>query len=193
MVFAVSLIALFCFSSVTQGWYIVRVKWYEGIALLLVMLALFRPDFVMNQFFPEFRDIPLEKFMAGEEGAKPGFTIRLHITRGTDYGDRVKLYRIGTPELKTTDIADLYGLTLAPAETERRAGTYEVTELLPLSLADQIGVEAGDFVTAIDVEEVGQPAKEIVYPFALLLLGLVTLWQLHRRRREKPADQPATS
>ena len=192
-VFLVSVIALFCFSSVTQGWYIVKVKWYEGILLLIVMLALFRPALMMDQFFPEFRDLPLEKFVSGEEAAKPGFTIRLHITRGTDYGDRVKLYRIATPDLQTKDISERYGLTLAPAETERRAGNYEVTELLPLSLADQIGVEPGDFVTAVDVEEVGQPAKELVYPFALLLLGLVTLWQLYRRRREKPADQPATS
>ena len=193
MIFTVSLIALFCFSSVTQGWYIVKVKWFEGITLLLVMLALFRPDLVMNQFFPEFRDIPLEKFVAGEEGAKPGSTIRLHITRGTNYGDRVKLYSIGTPDLQTTDITERYGLTLAPAETERRAGTYEVTELLPLSLADQIGVETGDFVTAVDVEEIGQPAKELVYPFALLLLGLITLGQLYRRRREKRAGETAST
>ena len=183
-IFLVSVIALFCFSSVTQGWYIVKVKWYEGIALLLVMLALFRPALVMDQFFPEFRDIALEKFVTGEDGARPGFTIRLHITRGSDYGDRVKLYRIATPDLQTTDIFERYGILLAPAQTERRAGNYEVTELLPLSLADQIGVESGDFVTSVDVEEVGQPAKELVYPFAFLLLGLVTLGQLYRRRRD---------
>jgi len=185
MIFVLSVIALFCFSSVTQGWYIVKVKWYEGILLLVVMMALFRPALVMDQFFPEFRKLPIEKFVSGEESAKPGSTIRLHITRGTDYGDRLKLYRISTPDLQTTEIFKRYGLTLAPAETERRADTYEVIELVPLSPADQIGVESGDFLSAVDVEEVGQPAKEWVYPFALFLLGLVTLGQFYRWRREK--------
>jgi len=37
-------------------------------------------------------------------------------------------------------------------------------------------------VTNIDVEQLGRPAKEWIYPIALLALGLAILSQLLRRR-----------
>jgi hypothetical protein len=185
MVFLLSVIAIFCFSSVTQGWLIVKVKWYEAVALLAVMIALFRPDFVMNQFYPPFTSIDRDRFAVGEPVAKPGYSIRLHITRETDYGDRLKLYRIATPEILPDPEFGLYGLNLQKAED----GRFEVVDLLPMGLAEQVGVDYGDYVTEVDVEQVGLPSKRWVYPFALALLGLVLAWQLGRWRREQPTSR----
>ena len=182
MIFVLSVIAIFCFSSVTQGWLLIKVKWYEAIALLIVMISLFRPEVVMNQIYPPFIPVDMERLAAGERAAVPGYSIRLHITRETDYGDRLKLYRIGTPEIAPDPEFGVYGLVLDPTDD----GRYEVVDLLPQGLAEQVGVDLGDYVTEVDVEQVGLPSKRLVYPFALLLLGFVIAWQLVRKRRETP-------
>ena len=167
MVFVLSVIAIFCFSAVTQGWLLVKVKWYEAIALLAVMIALFRPDFVMNQFYPPFIGVDMDRFQAGEPVAEPGYSIRLHITRETDYGDRLKLYRIGTPEIAPDPEFGLYGMSMEKTDD----GRLEVVDVLPLGLSEQVGVEFGDYVTEVDVEQVGLPSKRLTYPFALALLA----------------------
>jgi hypothetical protein len=187
LIFVLSVIALFCFSSVTQGWLITKVRWYESVALLVVMIALFRPDLVMDQFYPPFTKVDMERLAAGEQVAEPGYSIRLHIVRETDYGDRLKLYRIGTPEIAPDPEFGPYGMVLDPTAD----GRYEVIDLMPRGLAEQAGVDFGDYVTAVDIEQVGLPSKRLVYPFALLLLGLVIASQLVRIRRQRRAAPAA--
>jgi len=187
MVFVLSVLAIFCFSSVTQGWLIVKVKWYEAIALLIVMIALFRPDFVMNQFYPPFNSVNMERFATGEPVAAPGRSMRLHITRETNYGDRLKLYRIVTPDTLPDPEYGRYGLKLERAED----GRFKVVDLQREGLAEQVGVKPGDYVTDVDVEQLGLPSKRLTYPFALLLLGLVIAGQLVRQRREQAGAAPA--
>jgi TRAP transporter 4TM/12TM fusion protein len=189
MVFVLSVLAIFCFSSVTQGWLIVKVKWYEAIALLIVMIALFRPDFVMDQFYPPFKSVDMERFAAGEPVATPGYSIRLHITRETDYGDRLKLYRIATPEIPPDPEFGLYGVKLEMSGD----GRFEVVDLQPKGLAEQAGTEFGDYVREVDIEQIGLPSKRLTYPFALLLLGLVIAGQLVRKRRAQTGAAAADS
>jgi len=180
MVFATSLIAIFCFSAVTQGWFLIKVRWYEGIALLVVCFALFRPDFMMNLIYPPFEPVAVEKLAASERVATPGYTVRIHVKRETDYGERLKLYRIGTPSISPDKEFGDYGLKIKRDEK----GRFIVDKLQRLGLSAKIGIKEGDVVSAADVEQVGLPAKQWTYPFALLLLGLVILWQLARQRRE---------
>jgi TRAP transporter 4TM/12TM fusion protein len=187
MIFVVSLIALLCFSSLTQGWMFVKVKLHESLLLIVIIVALFRPGVIMNQFYPEFAPLDLEEFVAGEAKAESGYTVRFHVVRSTDYGDRFKLYRVATPDMAGGP-EDLYGITLEPFEDDR----YEVVELAFRGLAEQAGLEIGDYVTEVDVEQVGQPPKQLVYPFGLALLGLVIASQLARRRRALGAEALAT-
>ncbi len=140
------------------------------------------PDFVMNQIYPEFEPLDLKPFAVGEAAAKPGYSIRIHLVRSTDYGDRFKLYRIGTPELGPGGGYGLYGLKMKADEE----GRYAISELLPKGLAEQAGVRLGDFVTDVDIELVGQPARQWIYPFGLALMGVVIVLQLARRRRQAP-------
>lgn len=42
----------------------------------------------------------------------------------------------------------------------------------------------GDIVTKVDFEKSGLPAKQWVYPIALLLLALIILGQLARRKKQ---------
>ncbi len=196
LVFVTALLAILCFSSATQGWLFVKTRIYERVLLLVVMFALFRPDYVMDQFFPSFAPIALDKFVSGEYTVEPGRKVRFHVVRETDYGDRYKLFVIETP--KPGEAAapsfgpDLgaYGVAL-----EREGdGRYSVVDLQMNGPAEKIGLDFGDYVTAIDVEQVGLPPKELVYPFALLLLGLILGHQwMRKRREEKPAPAVSTA
>ena len=85
---------------------------------------------------------------------------------------------MATPDMPAAGPEEIYGVILTPLEGD----SYEVSELRPLGLAEQAGLRLFDQVTAVDEEQVGQPSKYLVYPFGLLLLGVVIASQLIRRR-----------
>ncbi len=175
-VFVVAIAAIFCFASATQGWLVTKTKAHEIVLLLVVTLALFRPDFIMNQIHPEFAAVDLAAFAAGAAPIEPGREFRIHVTRETDYGDRFKLYRVTAPATPGTPP---YGLELERAED----GRYAVADLAFNGLAEKAGLQFGDYVIEVDVEQLGRPARQWVYPFAFALLGIIIVLQLARRRR----------
>ena len=187
LIFAVTMLALLSFSSLTQGWTLVRNKVHEGLMLAVVVMMLFRPGIFMNMIYPDFATFDLEKFVAGEVSAPRAYTVRFHLVRTTDYGDRFKLYRVATPDMPAAGPGDYYGVTFKPVED----GLYEVDELAPKGLAEQAGLRVGDTLTEVDVEQFGQPSKMWVYPFGLALLGLVILSQWPRWRRAKASEEAA--
>ena len=85
--------------------------WHEMAIVLVVVVALFRPDFILNQFSPEFEPIDLTAFAAGETSVEPGRNVRFHVVRQTDYGDRFKLFTIETPE-GTDPVTGPYGVSI---------------------------------------------------------------------------------
>ncbi len=178
MVFVVSLLAILAFTSLTQGWMFVKVKLYEALLLLVVTVALFRPGIFTDQLYPPFAPLALDTFLAGDVMVEPGRKLRLHIIRETPYGDRFRLFVLKTPEAGGPVQQETYGVTLV----REPDGRYAVADLAFNGLAEQAGVDFGDYVTKVDIEQKGQPPKELMYPVALLLLGLVVGSQLVRRR-----------
>ena len=190
MIFVVSLVALLCFCSITQNWFLVRLRWFESVLLAVAMVSLFRPDFVLDQFWPEFRPASIASFAEGDQIAPPGRTIRLHVLRETDYGDRLKLLVARPQDESTTWTVEDFGLVLEPAAGERN-GAYEVLDLAFNGRGEQMGLTWGDYITEVDVSEPGRPNRALVYPFALGLVGLVVALQLARRRRLEAAKPQA--
>ena len=176
VIFFIALVAMACFSSATQGWMIVKTKWYEIVVLLAITFALFRPDYFLNLVYPAYAPVDVEAFRVGEVVAKPGLRVRLHAVRSTNYGDRFKLYVLETPK-SAKHPKNPYGVAL-----EREGDRYIVSDLAFQGQAEKRGVKFGDIVTAVDVEQTGRPAKEWVYPIALAVLGVIVLLQLRRRR-----------
>jgi TRAP transporter 4TM/12TM fusion protein len=180
-VFVVSLIAIFCFASATQGWLLVRTRLHEIVLLLAVAFALFRPDFFLDLVHPAYAPQPMERFLQGRVMADKGLKLRLHVVRETDYGDRFKLFTFSSPGGAVGQKS--FGLGLEPAKDGRHA----VADLAFMKAAEKAKMEPGDFVTAIDLEQTGRPAKEWVFPWALLVLGLVFVSQFVRHRQAKAA------
>ena len=184
LVVIMSLLAILAFSSLTQGWMFVRVKWYEGGLLALACFMLFRPGFFMDQVAPPFEPVGFEAFVAGEFRTEPGRHVRFHITRETDYGDRYKLYRLEVPEDAAASPAETFGLALEREEDGRHA----VVDLAFNGMAERAGIDWGDYVTGVDVEQGERPPKALVYPVGVVLLALVGLSQHRRRRRAATAS-----
>jgi len=183
MIFIVSLIAIFCFTSATQGWLIVKTNWAERIVLLVVMFALFRPDFFLNQVYPEYSPMNFEKFAQNDVTVEKDRKIRVKAVRETEYGDRFKLFVIPAPGGEA-------GQKALGMELEKVERGYNVANLGFNGLAEKAKIEFGDIVTTVEVEQTDRPAKELVYPIALLILAGV-LWLQWMRREKDPAPAPS--
>lgn len=180
LVFAVSLTAILCFSALTQWWLLVRLRLWEGGALAVAILCLFRPDFVLNQVSPDFAPLEIRALEAVPAAAEPGTKMRIRVVRPTEYGDRFKMFVIDAPPgPQGRPLAARFGLSLAPAGDDG----FEIADVAFMGPAEKAGLAFGDVVTGVEVERLGRPAKEVVYPLGLAALALALLSQIRRRRR----------
>jgi len=179
MIFCVSLLAILSFSSLTQQWMLIRLKWFESIFLIIAIVGLFRPDLLLDRVYPSFKSVDLNRTVKGEFSVDVGLTFRVHVVRETDYGDRFKLFLLkssGNSNLKS------YGLELGKIKN----GRYPIVNIAFNSPAAKLGMRPyEDYVIDLDVEQRDRPAKEWIYLLALFALALVVSNQLVRRRLEK--------
>jgi len=187
MIIAVSLIAMLCFTSITFRFMFVKLKWLEIIALALVVVALFRPGLFMDRIYPPYEPLTVQELSTGVDAEQ----VRLHITRETPYGDRFRLY-----VFQREGDAPLTWSALGMSVEATGAGNIRVSDPGFMSRAENAGVEIGDIITRADRSVPGQPAKELMFIPALLLLALVVAWQRRRLRAlgelgESPAPASA--
>ncbi len=177
LVVTVSLFAILAFSALTQGWMFVRLKLWESLVLVVVIVGLFRPDVLLDLVSPEYRPLEPARLIAGEVAFEQDRRVRLHVLRETDYGDRPKLFVFEVPAgTRDTPLSELIGVSLEP-EDDR----YWVSDLAFRGAAEAKGMFFGDYVTDITVQSLDRPPRELVYPLVLVLLALVVAAQ-HRRR-----------
>ena len=174
LIFVVSLIAILAFASAAQGWLLIRLRWYEIIALLFVTVSMFRPDFVMNRVFPEYTSIEqdLSKSIQYDEERK----LRLQVTRYTDYGERYKMFVFPIEPNTKASVLEISGLELEKNDNDN----FEVVNLVFTGPAEQKGMSFFDEVTRIEINSLDRPAKEYVYLVGLLFL-LLTFYSQRRR------------
>ena len=174
LIFVVSLIAILAFASAAQGWLLIRLRWYEIIALLFVTVSMFRPDFIMNRVFPEYTSIEqdLSKSIQYEEERK----LRLQVTRYTDYGERYKMFVFPIEPNTKASVLEISGLELEKNDDDN----FEVVNLVFMGPAEQKGMDFFDEVTRIEISSLDRPAKEYVYLVGFLVL-LLTFYSQRRR------------
>jgi len=165
MVITTSLIAILVFSAATQGWFINKLRWYEIIIFILISLTLFRPDYVLDKFYPNYEYAQLQINNLQFINLKPDRDVHIRVTRRTEYGDRYKLFVINKDSFKENYSLEEYGINLVDKE-----GRMTVDTLKWNGLAKKSGVETGDVISEFKTEILNRPNKAIVYPFALLLL-----------------------
>jgi TRAP transporter 4TM/12TM fusion protein len=189
----IATIAMLLFAAATQGFWLVRSKWWETVALLLIAFTLFRPGFWLDQVQPPYDDRPGTEVIELAASQPKGEPIRL-VVRGPDFDNADKMTQTtimanlgdegdGTKRLEGAGLLVVPEGDVAKLE-EPLAGT-------PFFTRFQMFDFYGD--TPVEIVRAEMPAsrmpKEVFYIPALLLLGLV-VWS-QRRRRLVPVAKPA--
>ncbi|QLC72973.1 TRAP transporter permease [Pseudomonas sp. LPB0260] len=181
LIFLVATCAMLIFAAGTQGFFLVRSRWYEGLLLLLVAFTLFRPGFWMDLLHDPYRDIPPAQLEQALGDVEAGSQLRLRI-RGEDaVGD-----------------AREFALLLAVPDGASGAERLQALGLLTYEDGDKVlidsvafgspAAEAGlEFDQQILVVRAPTErwAKELMWLPGFALFGLV-IW-LQRRRRQPSA------
>lgn len=187
-IFVIATFAMLLFAAATQGYFLARSHIHESLALLLVAFTLFVPNVWLDMIQPPFRDVPPAQFEQAVEAARDGDRLRLLI-EGPDFntGDMISTTLVMQIEGEgsAAERIDASGLLLFPEGDvvrldEPMFGTDTAETLADFDFYADTPVQLAAVQTAVD----RMPAQ-IFYIPALLLLGLVILFQ--RRRQTQPA------
>lgn len=165
VVISTSLIAILVFTAATQRWFMTQMRWYEVIAFLIIAMSLFRPGFILDQFYPEYNTKNLSSENIRLATFKPDEMVRIKITRQSNYGKRYKLFEI--PENKFNKDFQIKDLGIEVSDKE---GKLVIEFLQWNAVATQVGLVVGDTIDEFKTVNPDRPNKAIIYPFALLLL-----------------------
>ncbi len=185
----ISIVAMLVFAAATQGYFLVRSRWYESIALLLVTFALFRPGFFWDEVYAPYADVPAAEFMKLVEAAPAGANKRVWIEGQNMNGKDIRkgvLLPLGDAGPARERLRKI-GLTVVPL-----GGEMQIAQVQFNSKAEKLGIEQGFRVVSVEMPA-DRPAKEWVVIPALALLGVVVAMQLARARRETPPPRTAAA
>ncbi|MEG0009243.1 MAG: TRAP transporter permease [Aeromonas sp.] len=179
LIFAVATIAMLIFAAATQGWFLVRSRWYENLLLLLVAFTLFRPGFWMDMVHDPYRDTAPAELARTLGEVEADSTLRLRI-QGED---AVGKLRQSTVLLAVPAGADgearLASLGLALYEQDGKTLIDNVTFGSPAAAA---GMEFDQQILSV-MAPTERWHKELMWLPGFLLFALVVWLQRRRARR----------
>ena len=176
IVMVTSLIAILAFTSATQGWFVNKLRWFEIIIFLVISMALFRPGFIMDQFSPEFNQVQLNTNSINEFKFNKDQNVQIKITRQTAYGPRYKMFEIKKNEIENNFSFEEFGINVATQDNQIIIDTLKWN-----GEAKKKGLETGDIINEIRIENIDRPNKDWVYPFALIFLGFAGYYNYRKK------------
>jgi TRAP transporter 4TM/12TM fusion protein len=179
-------VAMLVFAAATQGYFLVRSRWYETVALLLVTFTLFRPGFWWDMVYPPYQEVPGTQLMQLVEAAPADERKRIWVEGTNLDGKDIRkgvLLPLGEPGT-ARDRLKRIGLTVSQLGNEVQVAAVDFG-----STAEKLGLEQSFRITTIEMPA-DRPAKEWMFIPALALLGVIVV--LQRRRQGHAAGlQPA--
>ncbi len=179
-----AIVAMLVFAAATQGYFVVRSRWYESLALLLVTFTLFRPGFWWDMVYPPFDMVPAASMNQLIEEAPPNTGKRLWIEGTNLNGDDVRkgvLLPLGEPAPARERLSNAGVSVIAQGEELLISGVRFG------SPAEKLGMEQGFRIVSAEMPA-DRPAKEWMFLPALLLLVIVMGLQRLRRPAKKIAE-----
>ncbi|WP_022706876.1 TRAP transporter permease [Paracoccus zeaxanthinifaciens] len=175
-VFVTATIAMLLFAASTQGWFIVRNRIWEGVALLLIAFTIFRPGFFWGYAFPPFEERPATEFVQALEDSVPGEGLRLRISGFNDIGTPTEFSALlEVPEGETGEDR----LAAAGIELIEDGEKVVIDNVAFGSPAQDAGLDWDQTIMAVRAPA-DAPSRYWIYIPAFLLLGLV-VWAQRRR------------
>lgn len=174
-------VAMLVFAAATQGHFLVRSRWYETVALLLVTFTLFRPGFWLDMVYPPYVDAPAAELMKLVQEAPANTSKRVWVEGEKLDGSEVRkgvllpLGEVGTARERLGRI----GLTVTSF-----AGDVQVAQVQFGSRAAKLGLAPGQKIVSVELPA-ERPAKEWLFlPAAALLLLVMGLQRARGRRNQ---------
>ncbi|MCP9337422.1 TRAP transporter permease [Stutzerimonas xanthomarina] len=179
VIFIIATVAMLIFAAGTQGYFLVRSRWYENVLLLLVAFTLFRPGFWMDIVYDPYRDMPPTQLVQALEAVEEDSQLRLRI-RGEDAVGDVRDFSllVAIPNGDTGE-EKLEKLGLM---TYEEGGKVLIDSVTFGSPAAELGLQFDQEILAVRAPTDRMP-KEWMWIPALLLFALV-VWLQRRRKRD---------
>lgn len=178
-----ALTAMLVFAAATQGYWIVKSRWYESLGLVLIAFTLFRPGFWWDEIYPAIEHQPAATVFSVAAKAQDEADIRLRIQ-----GENLDGKAINTvielplgPSAEPEQRLEYAGLELT-LESDQRV---VISDVFFDSPAEKAGVDYDWEVIEVQVAT-ERPNKQWMILPALLLLGIIFFRQ--RRRRPDPIE-----
>nr|WP_194435138.1 TRAP transporter permease [Vibrio fluminensis] len=183
-IFVVSTIAMLIFAAATQGWFLTRNKWYEGVLLLLVAFTLFRPGYWVDQVVEPYQSSQPAELAQTLSTLEEGSVVRMRIS-GEDSVGKIRDFSVlfEVPAGETgQDRLDALGIA-----TYQQGQDTLIDVVGFASPAEAAGLQFDQQIVDVRVP-VERFAKEWMWIPALLLFGLVVLMQRRRLNKESDLD-----
>ncbi|MEW7867158.1 TRAP transporter permease [Aeromonas diversa] len=177
LIFIVATIAMLIFAAGTQGYFLVKSRWYESVLLLLVAFTLFRPGFWMDMVHDPYRETPPAQLAQTLGEVEADSTLRLRL-EGPDAVGKVRRFTVllPVPEGKSgEERLEKLGLMLYEQE-----GKTLIDSVTFGSTAADLGLEFDQQILSVKAPT-DRVRKEFMWIPGFMLFALV-VW-LQRRRR----------
>ncbi|WP_313476411.1 TRAP transporter permease [Stutzerimonas kunmingensis] len=179
LIFVVATIAMLIFAAGTQGYFLVRSRWYESLLLLLVAFTLFRPGFWMDIIHDPYRDIEPAALVETLERVEEDSQLRLRVLGEDDVGDpREFVVLLAIPDGESgEEKLEKIGLM-----TYKDDGKVLIDSVTFGSPAAEAGLEFDQQILRVRAPTDRWP-KEFMWIPGFLLFGLIVWMQRRRRQR----------
>ncbi|MCL5040992.1 MAG: TRAP transporter permease [Gammaproteobacteria bacterium] len=178
VIFVVATLAMLMFAAATQGWFLVRSRWYESLLLLLVAFTLFRPGYWMDLLHDPYQDVPPSELAQVMDQIDRDNYLRMEISGEDEFGDPRQFFLLVPIPEGTTGAERMHNLGLELIEED---GRTLVDQVRFGSLGEELGFDWDQEIVQLQAP-VDRWRKEWMWLPGLALLGLVTGLQWKRRR-----------
>ena len=184
LIVGAALIGMLTFVSVTQQIFVTRSRVWESAILLLAAAMLFQPGWFMDKVVPEYMAVAGSEVIERAEQVPENGFLRIEVS-GADLITGVEETRVmrlpmGEPGSGAERLAAV-GMQIVPL-----GGEMQVLGTGFGSQAERLGIEAGQTISRVFVQDPASPANELIYLPALLLIGFVGALQWRRREWDQP-------
>ncbi len=177
LIFIVATFAMLIFAAGTQGYFLVKSRWYESLLLLLVAFTLFRPGFWMDMVHDPYVETPPAQLVQTLGQVEADSTLRLRL-EGPDAVGKIRRFTVLLPVPDgASGEARLEKLGLMLYEQEGKTLIDSVTFG---STAADLGLEFDQQILSVKAPT-DRIRKEFMWIPGFMLFALV-VW-LQRRRR----------
>ncbi|MFQ2300801.1 TRAP transporter permease [Aeromonas dhakensis] len=179
LIFIVATIAMLIFAAATQGYFLVKSRWYESVLLLLVAFTLFRPGFWMDMVHDPYRDAAPAELAQTMGQVEAESTLRLRM-EGEDAVGKLRRFTVLLPVPDGASGEDR--LAKLGIQTYEQDGKILIDSVTFGSQAAELGLEMDQQILSVKAPTERWP-KELMWLPGFLLFGAV-IW-LQRRRQAR--------